>query len=72
MKISKESIAAYRKTLLEYEVKFLKYLRGIQDGYTAFNKLEQDVKTLRDSILMIERMYPDIIQHKPKVYKARY
>lgn len=72
MRISKESIAAYRATLIEYEKKFLKYLKGMQDGYAAYCILEQDVRTLRGSILMIERMYPEIVQHKPKIYKARY
>jgi hypothetical protein len=72
VKISKESISAYRAALLEYEKKFIKYLKGMQDGHKAYTTLEQDMKTIRDSILMIERMYPNIVEHKPKVYKARY
>lgn len=67
-----EQIRIYKSLLKEYEMLYEKYLLGMRDGYKAYEKLEQLVLHQSKYLLMLEKMFPTLVEHKPAKYKAIY
>lgn len=71
-KISTSDIAAYKRRLVEYAIIYNKMSLGIQNGYKTYAKLVKEVADSAAYLRMLEDMYPDLKQHKPKHYTAHY
>lgn len=71
-RITADHIKMYKSLLKEYSTTYEKYLLGMRDGYKAYEKLERLMLQQSKYLLMIEKLYPGIIEHKPGNYKAIY
>jgi len=69
----KDTIIQYKRTLAEYASLYQSFSNGHTKGsIAAYQKLVREVLDMAAYLRMLESMYPLLVEHKPKCYKAIY